>query len=115
MKLKAYLLSLMLRDKNIVELRLRVEDFPELKRYAEHLEKSCNPFSRDPSVIPIWEIEATDLFWGEVFKIVGFIYSRGERAFIFKDSDKLELINQDGDAVERAWKFYKALEEHGWL
>jgi len=116
MKLKAYLLSLMLKSKHIVEIRLRVKDFPELRKYAEHLEKSCKPFSRDLSVIPIWEIEATDGFWGKVFKIVGFVYSRDERAFIFNDSDeKGELINLDGDAVTRAWKFYKALEEHGWL
>ena len=118
-KLKVYILACALKNDPVV---LRVKDFPELKRYAEHLEEEyrkrdyCLKTQDGCYVLPFWEIEAIDEFWHGIYSKfggLGFAYDLEKRAFRFLEGRGLGF--PPSCPALRALRFYEVLKEQGYL
>ena len=106
-KLKAFILAKSFEDEDVI---LYVKDFPELERYAKHLEEAARrKFNITEGTLPMFVIEQIDLFWlGEFVRYgsLGFCYDMERRAFIF--------LYGKAPAV-RAMLFCEVLERNGYL
>ena len=94
---------------------LRVEDFPELRKYERVLRglpRQMLFFQDDEEEgVAFPQIIELDRWWARVFPLIGFAYNAERREFFFGDF----YPEQDEKPVDRIIIFLKELKKHGYL
>ena len=106
-RLKAFILAKSLKGEDII---LYVKEFPELEKYAKHLEETARKkFAITEGTLPMFMIEEIDWFWlGEFVEYgrLGFCYDMEKRAFMFL---------YEGTQGIRALRFCHILRKNSYL